>query len=144
MNAESTALAALDAAGHRLTEPRRALVDLIADRRGPFSAADLAAEAGRRRQRVGRATIFRLLELLVELGAIEQIDLPGGGHAYVVCEPSHHHHLVCSSCGRTTEIADGVLREAVSDIEAVTGYRIDSHRLELFGVCPTCRAGSTK
>jgi Fur family transcriptional regulator, ferric uptake regulator len=135
----SPMLAALDTAGHRVTGPRRALADVIADRRGPFSAADLATDVALRRLGIGRATIFRVLDLFTELGVIERIDLPDGGHAYVACEPAHHHHLVCSICGRTTEVADGVLRQAVADIENVTGFRIDSHRLELFGVCPTCQ-----
>jgi Fur family ferric uptake transcriptional regulator len=137
MNTSPT-VAALDAAGHRVTRPRRVLADLIADRRGPFNAADLATDVTLRRLGIGRATIFRVLDLFAELGVIERIDLPEGGHAYVACEPAHHHHLVCSICGRTTEVADGVLRQAVGDIERVTGFRIDSHRLELFGVCPTC------
>lgn len=136
----SPIVGALDEAGVRLTGPRRVLADLIAERRGPFSAADLAADARGRRVEVGRATVFRVLDLFAELGAIERIDLPDGGHAYLACEPSHHHHVVCSSCGRATEVADGVLRDAVRDIESVTGFRIDSHRLELFGLCPRCRS----
>ena len=56
------------------------------------------------------------------------------------CEPSHHHHVVCSRCGRATDIADAGLTTVVDDIEARTGYRIDRHRLELFGVCPACKA----
>jgi Fur family ferric uptake transcriptional regulator len=142
MDTSIPALAALDASGHRLTGPRRALAEHIADRRGPFSAADLASDPVLQGMGIGRATIFRVLDLFVELGAIERIDLPDGGHAYVACEPAHHHHLVCSSCGRTTEVADGVLRQAVADIETVTGFRIDNHRLELFGVCPTCQSRS--
>jgi Fur family transcriptional regulator, ferric uptake regulator len=139
MTTSPATLLALDASGHRVTGPRRTLADLIAERRGPFSAADLAADAAGRNVEVGRATIFRFLDLLADLGAVERIDLPDGGHAYVACEPVHHHHVVCSACGRMTEIADGVLRDAVGDIEAVTGFRIDSHRLELFGLCPVCR-----
>jgi Fur family ferric uptake transcriptional regulator len=139
MEGSGAALAVLEAAGHRLTGQRRALADLVAGRRGPFNAADLVADASVRRLDVGRATIFRFLDLLADLGAVERVDLPGGGHAYVACEPAHHHHVICSRCGRSTEIADGVLRDAVRDVESVTGFRVDSHRLELYGLCPACR-----
>jgi Fe2+ or Zn2+ uptake regulation protein len=132
--------ATLDDAGYRLTEARRSVAELIASRREPFTAADLVAEARRRRLGVGRATIFRTLDVLAELRAVERLDLPNGEHAYVACEPAHHHHVVCSACGRSRDVDDAGWRAVVRDIEQRTGYRIDDHRLELFGRCPSCRA----
>ncbi len=129
---------ALDRAGYRLTEPRRSLAGLIADRDGHFTAAELVSAARARRLGVGRATVFRTLEVLAELGVVERLDLPNGDHAYVGCEPTHHHHVVCSRCGRTSEIDDAGLRSMTGDVERSTGFRVDTHRLELFGVCPTC------
>jgi Fur family transcriptional regulator, ferric uptake regulator len=131
---------ALGAAGYRLTGPRRAVADLIAARNGHFTAADLLADAEARRLGIGRATVFRALDVLVEVGAVERIDLPSGDHAYVACEPRHHHHVVCSRCGRTSDIEDAGLLPVVDDVEQRTGYRIDRHRLELFGLCPACLA----
>ena len=93
---------------------------------------------------VGRATVFRTLEVLEALGAVERLDLPSGEHAYVVCERAHHHHVVCSSCGRTSEIDDAGLRVVVREIARRTGYRVDEHRLELFGLCPACLAGAER
>jgi Fur family ferric uptake transcriptional regulator len=131
-------VSALDRAGYRLTEPRRALAALIADQAGHFTAADLVAETRTRRLGVGRATVFRTLEVLEELGAIERLDLPTGEHAYVGCDPVHHHHIVCSRCGRTDEIDDAGLRPVVREVGRQTGFRVDEHRLELFGLCPAC------
>jgi Fe2+ or Zn2+ uptake regulation protein len=130
---------AFEGAGYRLTAPRRAIAGLIASRSGHFTAEDLLAEAHRGRQGLGRATIFRSLEVLTELGAVERLDLPSGGHAFVACEPAHHHHVVCSSCGRSTVASDPGLEDVAEAIERETGYRVDTHRLELFGVCPRCR-----
>jgi Fur family ferric uptake transcriptional regulator len=77
------------------------------------------------------------------VGAIERIDLPSGDHAYIACEPAeHHHHVVCARCGRATDVADAGLAAVVARIGRETGYRIDEHRLELFGLCPSCLAGS--
>jgi Fur family ferric uptake transcriptional regulator len=132
---------ALDRAGYRLTEPRRSLAALIASRDGHFTAGELLSESRARRLGVGRATVFRTLEVLEALGAVERLDLPSGDHAYVVCQRSHHHHVVCSQCGRTNEIDDGDLRAVVNEIARRTGYRVDDHRLELFGLCPACAAG---
>ncbi len=136
----SALLTALDRSAYRMTEPRRAVAQLIADRHGHFSAADLVGDARSRRMGIGRATIFRTLDVLAELELVERIDLPSGEHAYVVCEPVHHHHVVCSACGRSDDIDDAGLRAVVREVARRTGYRIDDHRLELFGMCPSCRS----
>jgi Fur family ferric uptake transcriptional regulator len=130
----------IEAAGYRSTTARRSLLRLIEGRAEHFTAADLEADVRRRRLSIGRATIFRTLELLVDLRAVERLDLPGGDHAYVLCEPSHHHHLVCSSCGRSRDIEDHGLRAVVAEIARQTDFEIDEHRLELFGRCRACRA----
>lgn len=134
-------LAALDRAGYRLTGPRRMVADLIGDRKGHFTAANLVDDATERRLDIGRATIFRTLEVLEAIGAIERIDLPSGDHAYIACEPAaHHHHVVCEQCGRASDVDDAGLAAVVARIADETGYRIDEHRLELFGLCPACQA----
>lgn len=134
---------AIDVAGYRLTGPRRAVADLIAEQTGHFTASDLEAVVRDRRLGISRATLFRALELLTELGVVERLDLPTGEHAYVPCARAHHHHVVCSRCGRTAEVDDAGIAEAVSAIARQSGYRIDSHRLELFGLCRHCQAKTT-
>ena len=131
---------AVDNAGYRLTEPRRAVADLIAARDGHFTANDLIEDARSSEVDIGRATVFRALDLFTELEVLERIDLPNGDHAYVPCEPQvHHHHMVCDGCGRVTEVEDLGLGAAIEDIQTRTGWQVDTHRLELFGRCPACR-----
>jgi Fur family ferric uptake transcriptional regulator len=137
---ETAILTGLDRAGYRATEPRRMLAALIATLDGHFTAAELDRQARDRRLGIGRATIFRTLEVLETLGIVERLDLPSGEHAYVACARAHHHHVVCSRCGRASEIDDAGLRIVVSEIAIRTGYRVDEHRLELFGLCPECLA----
>lgn len=132
-------VAAMDSAGYRLTEPRRVVAELIAAREGHFTAADLLVDAKARRLGIGRATIFRALDLLTELDVLERLDLPSGEHAYVPCRPAHHHHIVCSVCGRVTDVDDQGLASALEQIEHRTGWQVETHRLELYGRCPRCR-----
>ena len=103
-----------------------------------FSAADLVADAQVRSIRIGRATVFRTLDLLLASDIIERIDLPDGEHAYLACRPNHHHHVICTGCGRSNDVDDGDLRGLVAAVERATGFAIDGHRLELFGRCPSC------
>jgi Fur family ferric uptake transcriptional regulator len=138
---ENPIVRALDDAGLRLTRARRAVADAIGRQEGHFTAEDVRVAARTGRRPVGRATIFRSLDLLAEMGLVERVDLPSGEHAYVTCEPaSHHHHLVCSECGRSVEIGELGLQPILAKVAASTGFAVDAHRLELFGRCPDCLA----
>jgi len=143
MTDADTLTAALDRAGYHSTAPRRAMAEMVAAREGRFTAEDLLVEARRARRGVGRATIFRSLEIFESLGLVEQVHLPSGEHAYVACERPHHHHVVCKECGRSQEVGDlGITPIARELVEQRTGYLVDSHRIEFFGLCPDCRAAT--
>ena len=116
-------IAALERAGYRLTDPRRAVADLIADQTGHFTAADLVAEA--RRRRLGRRPRDHLPDprrARPRSASSSGSTCPSGEHAYLACEPTHHHHVVCSRCGRSRDIDDAGLRAVVRDIARRTGY----------------------
>ena len=134
---------ALDRSGHFATEPRRRIAALLAEHGDHFTAAQVVSEAKRRRPAVGRATVFRALELFEQLGLVERLDLPNGNHAYVVCQPSHHHHVVCTECGRTENVGDLGLEQVADAVSTRTGFSLDSHRIELYGLCPSCRGSVT-
>ncbi len=142
MEPDERILDVLGRAGYRLTTPRRAMAALVTEREGHFTADELLGAARRRQLDVGRATIFRSLELFADLGLIERVDLPSGEHAYVRCArgTEHHHHIVCSSCGRAAGFDDGAVADAVVSATRRTGYEVTRHRLELFGICPDCQA----
>lgn len=141
MSLQNPIVRALDDAGLRLTQARLAVAEAIGRQEGHFTAEDVLASSRMGRRRVGRATIFRSLDLLTDLGLVERVDLPSGDHAYVTCEPAaHHHHIVCSSCGRSLEIGELGLEPILGSVATSTGFTIESHRLELFGRCPDCQA----
>lgn len=132
MAANEPLVDAMSDAGYRVTTPRRAVADLVAARDGHFSAADLITDAQARDLDIGRATVFRCLDLFTELEVLERIDLPTGDHAYVACEPKvHHHHIVCEVCGRVDDVGDRGLVDAVEHIQRGTGWQVETHRLEL-------------
>ena len=144
MSGSDTLISALGGAGKRLTAARRAVADAIAREEGHFTAEDVLDAARARQRSVGRATVFRSLELLADLHLVERVDLPSGEHAYVACEPdAHHHHVVCSVCGKSTEVGELGLGPILQRIESSTGFAIESHRLEVFGICPECQAAAT-
>jgi Fur family ferric uptake transcriptional regulator len=131
-------VATLERAGVRITAPRRAVADVIAAHDGHFTAAELEAEARATHPGLGRATVFRTLDLFASLGLVERVDLPRGEHAYVVCEDAHHHHAICTACGRSIDVDDLGLGEVLATIAARSGFRVTDHRLEVFGRCADC------
>lgn len=136
---------ALERAGYQATPNRRLVAALVATTDGHFTAAELLERGRRAKADIGRATVFRALELLASMRVVERLDLPNGSHAYVLCDPDeHHHHLVCSSCGHTEDVADGDLARLVDEMGKRNGFRIESHRLEVFGMCPSCTAAEAK
>ena len=135
---------ALEDAGYRLTEPRRAVAEMIAGRDGHFTAAELVDEARGRHPGLGRATVFRALDLFASLNLVERVDLPAGDHAYVACEQAHHHHAICTRCGRSLDVDDTGLAEVIAEMGRRSGFRIAAHRLELFGLCAACQAAEAR
>ena len=135
---------ALEGSGYRLTEPRRAVAEMIAGRQGHFTAADLIDEARGRHPGLGRATVFRALELFASLNLVERVDLPAGEHAYVACERTHHHHAICTGCGRALDVDDQGLADVLAAIGRRSGFRVTTHRLEIFGLCASCQAAGVQ
>jgi Fur family ferric uptake transcriptional regulator len=130
-------------AGERVTLPRRAVARLVAARDGHFTAAQLMDDAAASGEPIGRATIFRALDLFATLGLVERVDLPDGNHAFVACDAVHHHHAICTKCGRSTDIDDGALGEALAALGRRAGFRVMAHRLEVFGLCADCAASAS-
>ena len=143
MPAVETILYRLGEEGYRLTGPRRLVLEEIARRRVPFTSAELLEAVQESAPNVGRATVFRTLDLLCRLGVVQRVheDAHGGRcHAYLACDDDHHHHLICSACGAVEDFTeDTALAELVREVERRTAFRVEGHRLELVGRCPTCQ-----
>ena len=144
----ATILERLDHEGLRLTAPRRTVVSAILSRPEPFTSAELWTAIQAQAPTIGRATVFRTLDLLVRLGFVQRIhdDAEGGRcHAYLACDTGHHHHLICSGCGTVTDFVEtAAFADLVRAVEGQTAYRIEGHRLELLGRCPACQTVGTR
>ena len=126
--------------GRRRTSPRRHVIAAALKRQEPFAAQQLVGEL--RGRGVGRATVFRTLDLLVSLGALSRIHgIEAGVRCvrYTPCAPSHHHHLVCQACGRVEELAAKSLDQRITATARSRGFRPLGHTVEITGLCPECR-----
>src|SRR5436190_14774651 len=121
--------------GLRMTDQRETVVRAIADKPGAFNPEALVDEL--RPGGIGRATVYRALELLERYDMLTRLHLDGC-HGYTVCDEGHHHHLVCSTCGKVVSVdATGVEAEILRLAEGLK-FRVDTHMLEFAGQCEAC------
>lgn len=130
----------LAAAGERVTHQRLLVANGLAAAGRHVTAGELYHRLRRRSPTLGRATVFRTLETLVEAGVARRLELEGHVYAYVACQPEHHHHLACTRCGRVEEIDEAYIRPLATRVERGTGFEIDDARLDFYGRCAACRA----
>jgi len=127
-------------AGHRITAPRRAVMQALCQSDVPLSPQDILARGQVYHARLGLVTVYRTLELFEQFGMVCRIHLAEGCHGYVLRQPGHRHVLICQECGRAVEfLGQDDLATLVARVAARTGYHIADHWLQLFGVCPTCQ-----
>lgn len=87
---------------------------------------------------VGLSTVYRALQAMAEAGEIDMLRSEGGEAAYRRCSGSHHHHLVCRSCGATVEVEGPAVERWTRGVAEDHGFRDISHTLEIFGTCASC------
>jgi len=93
---------------------------------------------------IGLVTVYRTLKLLTELNFICELHTTDNFPSYTAGTPQHHHHLVCSGCGKVVDFASPRLIEhEVAELEGrlsrENGFRIDKHLLEFTGLCEPCQ-----
>jgi Fur family ferric uptake transcriptional regulator len=87
---------------------------------------------------IGLATVYRSLQLLAADGVADAVRTPDGETAYRRCSPTHPHHLICRSCGRTIEIEAAPIEAWAEQVAAQHGFRDIGHVVEINGLCPDC------
>ncbi|MBA3276760.1 MAG: transcriptional repressor [Chloroflexia bacterium] len=131
--------------GYRLTRPRAAVVEAVLKYTHPFTAEQLVAEVGTGNGgSIGRATIYRTLEILASLDVLTRLIQPDGHPAYICDSLGHRHHVVCSGCGSAVAFTFCPVQELVPALARDTAFEIHDHLLEVFGVCPSCQVSAAR
>ena len=103
------------------------------------SAQEIHDELRRRGDKVGLATVYRTLQALAGDNEIDVLRTTEGESTYRLCRTSgHHHHLVCTDCGLSVEIANPSLERWARKSAERHGFTHDSHTAEIYGVCGSC------
>lgn len=126
--------------GVRSTRQRKAVIDVLEEIDNFASAKEIHHELSTREHNVGLTTVYRTLQSLADIGAVDVLTVTGGETLYRQChDEGHHHHLVCTNCGRTVEIDGGPVETWAQEIAAKNGFALSSHEAEIFGLCADCK-----
>ena len=92
---------------------------------------------------IGLATVYRTIQMLLELHLVDRINLDDGYVRYEIGSESgtakhHHHHLICLSCGRVISFEDDLLEELEKKITDKEGFQVIDHEVKLYGYCKEC------
>jgi len=146
MNVESmyeekstSALEYLSKSGLRVTAARRSLVGLLAEADRPLSVEEISERSDGRFDLV---TVYRNMDVFIELGVAQSIQLENGKALYELSDSDghHHHHIVCRSCHKVERI-DFCMGGELERFASQKGYSSLKHTIEVFGLCPICDDG---
>jgi Fur family ferric uptake transcriptional regulator len=132
--------AVLAGSGLRRGGARDRIVELLAAQPCALSAIEIEDQLRAQGQPTGRASIYRVLELLVEHGLAERLTVGDGQARFERTHPTgeHHHHLVCEQCGQLVAFHDPGLESAIDSLSERLGVRVEHHDVLLRGACQAC------
>ncbi len=136
--------------GYRVTIPRQAVLDKLSCSSKHLCAEDIYISIHKKYPGVGLTTVYRTLDLLINMGLVHRFDFGDGKTRYELTEgknKEHHHHLVCTECGRIVDYNDFVdeelefLKRAETNLSKKHKFNIKSHQIHFYGLCNSCSKG---
>jgi Fur family ferric uptake transcriptional regulator len=130
----------LRSAGYRRGGARAAVIDHLARQRCAVTAQEIEAALDDQGRSVGRASVYRVLDLLAQHRLVQRLDMGDGTARYEAIEPGgdHHHHLVCERCGRLVPFDDRDLERSIEKLAVRLNFSVAEHDVTLHGACERC------
>ena len=135
--------------GYRMTVPRQAILDVLSKTIEHLSAEDVYISVHKVYPNVGLTTVYRTLELLVHMGLVFKFDFGDGRARYELSKgpkgERHHHHLVCTNCGRVIDYTDFIdeeielLNQTEKGLLKKYNFKITNHLIQFYGLCDKCK-----
>ncbi len=130
----------LESANYRLTQQRKAVLDVMFENTGRhLTAEEVLAAARIKVPNIGIATVYRTLERLAALQLIYKTHFDEGKHRYELSDQAdhQHHHIICVSCAKIFEVEEALLDSLELHLEQ-EGFKIVNHQLKVYAYCPEC------
>ncbi len=124
--------------GLRVTPARVAVLNVLSDSKQPLDISSIWDELVRKRIDADQATIYRIIENFIQKGLILRLQFQEKKFFYEA-KREEHHHIMCTNCGRIEDVSRCNIKRLENEIEKNSGFTVNSHSLEFFGVCKGCR-----
>ena len=131
------------AAGHRMTPQRQAVLEILTTSDTHPTVDQIYERVRMDFPMTSRATVYKTISLAKEMGAVMELEFSKGSNRYDGKRPYPHTHVICMKCKQVMDVDDLDITALKQEIIRNTGYRIDNHRIDFFGVCPNCQKKST-
>jgi Fe2+/Zn2+ uptake regulation proteins len=131
----------LQTGGYKLTNQRQAVLEVISkNREKHLSSEEIFGKMKKKYPNIGRATVYRTLQLFEKIGLVHHILLDGCmKYQMADLEEKHeHHHLICEICGEVIDVQEDMLELLEKDVFLKKGFKVTNHRLKVFGICKNC------
>jgi|TARA_B110000037_G_C16752193_1_gene355657 Fur family ferric uptake transcriptional regulator len=124
----------------KITKQRRVVLNVFLECKDHVSVEELYSIVSEQEPKIGLATIYRTLALLTKSGLALEMDFGDGQKRYESSFMSaHHDHMVCTECGKIIEFNHPLIEKYQEEIAIENGFKITSHKLDLFGHCSNCK-----
>ncbi len=133
---------ALKERGGRMTPQRMAVLRILAESKGHPSVDRIYQQVRKAFPTTSLATVYKTVSLLKEMGEVLELGFSDDSNRYDGNRPYPHPHLVCVRCRKIMDPELESLSDLQEELVRGTGFRILSHRLDFFGICPDCQKGS--
>ncbi len=126
-------------AGHKLTNARLTVLNVLEKNEGHLTSAEVLEKVDALDPTIGRASVFRTLDLLTSLSIIRPTYMNSSmTPTYVLMPDGHHHHIVCTNCNRIIEFENCGLGAIAAELEERLHVKLTGHLLEFYGLCDKC------
>ena len=135
--------------GYKCTATREVVLEVLHSTDDHLSPEDIYHKAHQNHPNIGLTTVYRTLELLEQTGIVSKFEFGHGRAKYELAEiyssKKHHHHLICNKCRKIIDYAEFAeseleyIKKAEEGLEKKYGFKIDSHNIEFYGLCPECK-----
>ena len=123
-----------------VTSQREQVAEVVLEAGGHLSVEDIEQQLRQRGLRIGKATVYRTLDILARSGMISERDFGEGFRRYErIPGHPHHEHLICMNCGKVVEFANAQLEQIKLVIAEDYGFTHHHHRLDIYGLCRECQ-----
>ena len=123
----------------RKTPAREAVTEFLSLADAPVDIEQIINFLRSKSLNTNKVTVYRIMDFLYKSGIVERLEFQEGKFRYEIRNVNHHHHLICTNCGKVEDAKGDFVSNLETQIRGENGFLVKSHSLEFFGLCKNCQ-----